>query len=45
MKRLAIFGCGRHGRVVAELAELNGYEPLFFDDRWEATVSPINGAS
>ncbi|XAG47670.1 acetyltransferase [Shewanella algae] len=35
MKRCAIFGAGGHGKVVAELAELNGYQNVvFFDDNW-----------
>lgn len=35
MTRCAIIGASGHGKVVAELAELNGYqEVVFFDDRW-----------
>lgn len=34
-KSCAIFGAGGHGKVLAEIAELNGYEIiLFFDDNW-----------
>lgn len=33
--RCAILGASGHGRVVAEIAELNGYQNIcFFDDRW-----------
>lgn len=35
MKRLAILGASGHGKVVAEIAELNGWEEVhFFDDAW-----------
>lgn len=35
MKKLAVFGAGGHGKVVAEIAELSGWEQVvFFDDRW-----------
>ncbi|GEA52350.1 hypothetical protein VIN01S_31540 [Vibrio inusitatus NBRC 102082] len=35
MNRCAIFGAGGHGKVVAEIAELNGYENIvLFDDAW-----------
>lgn len=35
MKSCAILGAGGHGKVVAEIAELNGYQNIaFFDDRW-----------
>ncbi|MEL4427059.1 acetyltransferase [Shewanella indica] len=35
IERCAIFGAGGHGKVVAELAELNGcQEVVFFDDNW-----------
>lgn len=30
--RLAILGASGHGKVVAEIAELRGYEVIFFDD-------------
>lgn len=32
MKRLAIFGASGHGKVVADIAELCGWEIFFFDD-------------
>jgi|APSaa5957512493_1039668.scaffolds.fasta_scaffold123844_1 sugar O-acyltransferase (sialic acid O-acetyltransferase NeuD family) len=33
MKRLAVLGAGGHGKVVAEIAELTGWEEIvFFDD-------------
>ena len=31
-KSIAILGASGHGKVVAEIAELNGYEVTFFDD-------------
>lgn len=35
MKRLAILGASGHGKVVAEIAELNGFtDVVFFDDAW-----------
>ncbi|MBO2581714.1 acetyltransferase [Shewanella algae] len=35
MNRCAIIGASGHGKVVAELVELNGYQEIvFFDDRW-----------
>ncbi|MUK92236.1 acetyltransferase [Aliivibrio fischeri] len=35
MTRCAILGASGHGKVVAEIAELNGYTKVdFFDDRW-----------
>lgn len=35
MKSGAILGAGGHGKVVAEIAELNGYHDIvFYDDRW-----------
>jgi sugar O-acyltransferase (sialic acid O-acetyltransferase NeuD family) len=35
MKRIAILGASGHGKVVAEIAELNGFdEVVFFDDAW-----------
>lgn len=30
--KLALLGASGHGKVVAEIAELNGYEVVFFDD-------------
>jgi sugar O-acyltransferase (sialic acid O-acetyltransferase NeuD family) len=40
MKQLAIFGCGGHGRVVAELAEMNGFDKVVcFDD----SLAPVDG--
>lgn len=35
MSKCAILGASGHGKVVAEIAELNGYIQIdFFDDRW-----------
>lgn len=34
MKRLAILGASGHGKVVAEIAELNGWDVVFFDDAY-----------
>ena len=35
MKSCAILGASGHGKVVAEIAELSGYNKItFFDDRW-----------
>lgn len=43
MKRLAILGASGHGKVVADCAELCGWESVsFFDDAWPAKQS--NGA-
>lgn len=40
VKRCAILGASGHGKVVAEIAELNGYEHItFFDDRWPSLAS------
>ena len=37
MNKLAIVGAGGHSKVVAEIAQLNGWTLLdFFDDRWPA---------
>lgn len=33
-KTLAIFGASGHGKVVAELAERNGYQVVFYDDKY-----------
>lgn len=38
-KICAIFGASGHGKVVAEIAELNGFEVVFFDDRWPSLSS------
>ncbi|MGI9875634.1 acetyltransferase [Vibrio chagasii] len=36
----AILGASGHGKVVAEIAELNGYQQItFFDDRWPSLTS------
>ncbi len=48
MKRLAILGASGHGKVVADAAELSGWdEVVFFDDAWPECVSnsawPIQG--
>lgn len=50
MKRLAIFGAGGHGRVVADAAIVSGYtDVVFFDDRWPAIsktgIWPVVGTS
>lgn len=35
MKSCAILGASGHGKVVAEIAQLNGYQNItFYDDRW-----------
>lgn len=34
MKRLAILGASGHGKVVAEIAELSGWDVVFFDDNF-----------
>ncbi|KGY11312.1 acetyltransferase [Vibrio tubiashii] len=35
MSKCAILGASGHGKVIAEIAELNGYDSVFFfDDRW-----------
>lgn len=34
MKRLAVLGASGHGKVVADIAELNGWHVSFFDDAW-----------
>ncbi len=35
MSRLAILGAGGHGKVLADIAELTGWDVVdFFDDRW-----------
>lgn len=35
LKKCAILGASGHGKVVAEIAELNGFDQIdFFDDRW-----------
>ncbi|HHY0580679.1 acetyltransferase [Vibrio parahaemolyticus] len=40
MKSCAILGASGHGKVVAEIAELNGYKTItFFDDRWPGLSS------
>lgn len=31
---LAIFGCSGHGKVIADISEKNGFEPVFFDDKF-----------
>lgn len=33
--KLAILGASGHGKVVAEIAELNGYDVTFFDDAYK----------
>ena len=49
MKTLAILGASGHGKVIAELAELNGYHVVFFDDAYpqKKTIEgwPILGGS
>lgn len=40
MRSCAILGASGHGKVVAEIAELNGYHNItFFDDRWPSLTS------
>ena len=40
MKRLAILGASGHGKVVADAAELSGWnEVVFFDDAWPDCVA------
>ncbi len=40
MKSCAILGASGHSKVVAEIAELNGYQNIkFFDDRWPSLTS------
>lgn len=40
MKSCAILGASGHGKVVAEIAELNGYQNItFFDDCWPSLTS------
>lgn len=40
MKRLAIVGASGHGKVVADCAELSGWDEIvFFDDAWPARTS------
>ena len=40
MKSCAILGASGHGKVIAEIAELNGYHNIvFFDDRWPSLKS------
>ncbi len=34
MKKLYVLGAGGHGKVCAEIAELNGYRVAFLDDRY-----------
>lgn len=35
MTKCAILGASGHGKVIADIAELNGYKEIhFFDDRW-----------
>ncbi|MBO1922983.1 acetyltransferase [Thiomicrorhabdus sp. 6S3-12] len=34
MKRLAVLGASGHGKVIAEIAELNGWKVFFFDDAY-----------
>jgi sugar O-acyltransferase (sialic acid O-acetyltransferase NeuD family) len=38
MKRLAILGASGHGKVVAEIAELNGWDVVFFDDAFPSVT-------
>ena len=45
MKKIAILGASGHGKVVAELAELTGFEEVvFFDDAWTGNESRDEGA-
>jgi len=45
MGRLAIFGAGGHGRVVAEIALLSGWEPVDFYDNGSGSNSQLDGFS
>ena len=50
MKRLAILGASGHGKVVADIAELTGWdEVVFFDDAWPViktnSVWPVIGST
>lgn len=39
MTKCAILGASGHGKVIAEIAELNGFKQIdFFDDRWPQTL-------
>jgi sugar O-acyltransferase (sialic acid O-acetyltransferase NeuD family) len=38
-KKLAILGASGHGKVVAEIAELNGYQVEFYDDVYPQKVA------
>lgn len=35
INEIAIIGYGGHGKVLREIASLNGYTPIFFDDNYE----------
>ena len=39
MKRLAILGASGHGKVVAEIAELSGWDVSFYDDAFPSVSS------
>jgi sugar O-acyltransferase (sialic acid O-acetyltransferase NeuD family) len=41
MKNIAIVGASGHGKVVAELAELCGYNVVFFDDAYSSENTKI----
>ncbi|WP_303285432.1 acetyltransferase [Marinobacter sp. SS8-8] len=50
MKRLAILGASGHGKVVADAAELSGWDDvIFYDDAWLGIETngawPVNGGS
>lgn len=36
MRQLAVLGASGHGKVVAEIAEIDGWEVVFFDDAYPA---------
>lgn len=38
-KRIALIGASGHGKVVAEVAEMLGYQVELYDDRWPSLVS------
>ena len=46
-KKLAVIGASGHGKVIAELAEILGYQVTFFDDAYPSIVQvehwPIAG--
>lgn len=39
MKKIGIYGASGHGKVVADIAKLNGYEVIFIDDSKEGFLN------